>query len=881
MSNPSSPASAPTRVAVVVPTLNEVENIDELLTAVLAQSGPALSLEVIVVDDGSKDGTQERVREWEARAPVRLLVRDATDGLIGAVVEGSRLATTEIVVVMDADLSHPPKRIPDLVQPILDGEKDMVIGSRYVAGGATPGWPMRRRFISRVASALAWPLTDVHDSLSGFFAVRRESVLAVETDAAGFKIALEILVRGGESLRVAEVPIAFVDRTRGTSKMSAGIILTYLLRLLAFSGAGPAATRAARVRWIDAVEFITDFIVFMLMLSAGALLGTAHIVSFVVASAVSYTLKAPRRLAPVPSRNPWAWRGRWLLVRVLALLLRGGVLGLLVTVWEWPPACGILFAIATSAAVNFAGSVTFVSPAVPLYGRGVGWRLATLGLTGYLVFLRLVYLRLPNLMPEETYYWNYGQHLAPGYLDHPPMVAWLGRLGTTLLGHNEFGVRVGAFVCWFIASLFCFGLARRMFGKTTGFVTVLLFQTLPFFFSLGLILTPDAPLVACWTAMLFYLYRALVEDKPAAWWGVGAALGFGMLSKYSIALLGLATVCFLVLDARSRKWFFSPRPYLAVALAVVIFSPVIYWNATHDWASFAFQSSRRLAEKPQFALHILLASVFGLLAPTGAVAGAIAIWTSWARARGIRADPVGARPWLFAVLYALVPLSVFVFFSLRHRPQFNWTGPSWLAVLPVIALGITAVAPQALAGWLGTMRRSWVPTLVTLTLIYGAGLHYLSLGLPNVGYSSRMELLPVGWDDMAHQLGLIEKNAAKSAGSLPLFVGMDRYFISSELAFYVDQTSFERVAGLDLFGGLGLMYGYWSPPRAQIGKPLIIVAFREEDLERKVIKDRTSGLGPIQRGLITRDGSPVRPYFFRLARAYLGPAETGAAKATN
>src|SRR4249919_1095939 len=84
MSIPSSPVTSPTRVAVIVPTLNEVENIDELLTAVLAQSGPSLALEVIVVDDGSKDGTQERVREWEAQAPVRLLVRDATDGLIGA-----------------------------------------------------------------------------------------------------------------------------------------------------------------------------------------------------------------------------------------------------------------------------------------------------------------------------------------------------------------------------------------------------------------------------------------------------------------------------------------------------------------------------------------------------------------------------------------------------------------------------------------------------------------------------------------------------------------------------------------------------------------------------------------------------------------------------
>ncbi len=107
-------------------------------------------------------------------------------------------------------------------------------------------------------------------------------------------------------------------------------------------------------------------------------------------------------------------------------------------------------------------------------------------------------------------------------------------------------------------------------------------------------------------------------------------------------------------------------------------------------------------------------------------------------------------------------MSVFVFFSLRHRPQFNWTGPSWLAVLPIIALGITAVGPQTLAGWTGVLRRSWVPTLVVLTLIYGAGLHYLSLGLPGVGYTRRMEILPVGWKDLASQLRLVEKETREN-----------------------------------------------------------------------------------------------------------------------
>src|SRR5262249_49132138 len=162
-------------------------------------------------------------------------------------------------------------------------------------------------------------------------------------------------------------------------------------------------------------------------------------------------------------------------------------------------------------------------------------------------------------------------------------------------------------------------------------------------------------------------YRVLVEDDPGAWWGVGVALGFGMLSKYTIAILGLATLVFLIVDVRARKWFLSPRPYFAVLLAAAIFSPVIIWNATHAWGSVAFQSSRRLAEKTQFALHILFASVFGLLAPTGAIAAAQSLWRSWANAKLLRVDAGRARPWCFAFVFALVPLLVFSFFSLRHR----------------------------------------------------------------------------------------------------------------------------------------------------------------------------------------------------------------------
>jgi dolichol-phosphate mannosyltransferase len=141
---------------------------------------------------------------------------------------GAQMARGDLLLIMDADLSHPPERIGDLLAPLLADEADMVIGSRYVRGGATPGWPLWRRMLSRFGAGFAYPLTGVWDSLSGFFAISRAHLLQFGAANAGFKIGFEIIVRGGRRLRVREIPIAFRDRTRGHSKMSFPIALKFL-----------------------------------------------------------------------------------------------------------------------------------------------------------------------------------------------------------------------------------------------------------------------------------------------------------------------------------------------------------------------------------------------------------------------------------------------------------------------------------------------------------------------------------------------------------------------------------------------------------------------------------------------------------------------------
>src|SRR5438309_3288219 len=139
-------------IAIIVPTLQEVDNVVPLVEQIEQTKVPFG--EIIFVDDGSTDGTREKIRALTTVHRVRLIERDGAErGLAGAIVAGANTSSADVFVVMDADLSHPPEKISALLQPVLANEADLVIGSRYVPGGATPDWPAWRRFLSRVASA--------------------------------------------------------------------------------------------------------------------------------------------------------------------------------------------------------------------------------------------------------------------------------------------------------------------------------------------------------------------------------------------------------------------------------------------------------------------------------------------------------------------------------------------------------------------------------------------------------------------------------------------------------------------------------------------------------------------------------------------------------
>lgn len=219
-------------VSIVVPTFREAANIPTLVGRVqTALSNEGMAWELLLVDDDSQDGSEEIVANLARHAPVRMEVRrDPPRDLSLSVIHGLRRARFDRLVVMDADLSHPPERIGALLAA-LDDECDFAVGSRYVPGGEVDaGWGLWRRLNSRIATLLAMPLVRCSDPMSGFFATERRSLPDLERlSPIGYKIGLELMVRG--RMRVAEVPIGFVDRDRGDSKMNWRQQLNYLHHL--------------------------------------------------------------------------------------------------------------------------------------------------------------------------------------------------------------------------------------------------------------------------------------------------------------------------------------------------------------------------------------------------------------------------------------------------------------------------------------------------------------------------------------------------------------------------------------------------------------------------------------------------------------------------
>jgi dolichol-phosphate mannosyltransferase len=433
-------------------------------------------------------------------------------------------------------------------------------------------------------------------------------------------------------------------------------------------------------------------------------------------------------------------------------------------------------------------------------------KMVVLGLVVVALLLRVAAMAGMVLLPEEAYYWMYSQHPDLSYFDHPPMVAWLIWLGTSLLGNVEFGVRFAGALLMIFSSGLLYIYGKLWFSRRAGIIGALLLQVLPAYFGAGLIATMDSALIFFWLVCMVGVSFALKEGKDWGWYVAAFGLGAAMLSKYTGVFAAVGATLALITYRPWRRQFLSPHPYMACVFAFLMFLPVLIWNANHEWASFRFQFTDRFAGQKFSVSKVLEYLGMQVVVATPVVLGVMI----WAGARAWKKRQMPAPRWIMAGAFSLPLLFMMGYKSLRYEIHLNWTLPLYLSVLPA-AVQLGLVQGRRLRFQTVPWLKATVGTIAIcataniLTLIYVLALQ------PHMQLVSSLR----PWKELAKSVEAIEERLEKETGREPLIIGAGKYRLASELAFY--RTPFEHSVRASDFTtsqwiahGAGLGFPYWA-----------------------------------------------------------------------
>ncbi|MFA5858575.1 MAG: glycosyltransferase family 39 protein [Elusimicrobiota bacterium] len=420
-----------------------------------------------------------------------------------------------------------------------------------------------------------------------------------------------------------------------------------------------------------------------------------------------------------------------------------------------------------------------------------------------LTFVKVIFAATLNLVPDEAYYWVCSQNTALSYFDHPPIIMQVIRLGTGVLGTTELGVRAGSLVISLLVTLIGYLTVMEFTTKkVAGFTVVVLLNIIPIFFVGSILATPDLPLMLFWSLGIYFLVKLVKTSDEKYWYLLAVFIGFGLLSKYMIVLI-LATLGVVVVFFKPyRKLLGLKQLVLFTGIVVLIASPVIIWNATHNWASFGFQLKHGLQTYESKPLENLILFFGGQLFIASPV-----LWTLF----------LGTVLWYFykAVKYRnplLIILSLpfitgivfFAYTSTRARVEPNWPVTSYFMACILLAL------------WYTENKGKWYVKTIVLTGVVFSVFQTCIIFYPRFSgvYSKKIEnevyRHVYGWQEWATTIAVLAERASPSNSS-DMYIFTPQYQLASELRFYLTKTGSvyknkiicrnlnSRVSGFDYF----------------------------------------------------------------------------------
>jgi len=361
--------------------------------------------------------------------------------------------------------------------------------------------------------------------------------------------------------------------------------------------------------------------------------------------------------------------------------------------------------------------VTAISPSIntpsPRSPRAA-WLMAA-AIIASMTMIRIVYAGALDLRTDEAYYWTWSKELQLCFLDHPPVIAWFIRLGTALFGDTNLGVRFAGIIAMGVSQLLLADIVRRVTHNVRAVILAVLLPEAALYYGLLMAkVAPDIAAIPFSLAMVWALVR-LVESEDGRWWlAAGLFGGLALLSKFTVLMLLPAVAAFLLVPTWRSRWLASPYPWLGVLIALAVFSPVLVWNAQHDWASFRFQLVRATAPRDASLrtlgdyIGLQLGQVGFVLLPVTLSALALTAW------RGYRTrEPVA----ILLSTAVLVPFLYFLWKSLRLRIGDTWPMFMWPIGFAAVAINIVKLSQEGWPTWMIRSTIRWARVAVASGIV--------------------------------------------------------------------------------------------------------------------------------------------------------------------